>query len=225
MAIGHIAARSRGILRLHGWLLMTWAAAVGLATSAALLHGAGVQSLALRYAVGAGAIYFIGFMAGGWVYARWWSRSREVARAELQHADATDALAYVAQEERIRKRFKWAEWLDFGGGWSGDDPLSALIMVMILLAVAVLGLLALGHFPLFATEALAGFLAEVVLEFVIGAVIARRVLAPRSLDDYWEVMLRKTGLAGLALVIAAGFVGWLLQTLQPEAVTLLQVFR
>lgn len=91
--------------------------------------------------------------------------------------------------------------------------------------LAAFTLLALGYFPLFATEALAGFLAEVVLEFVIGAVIARRVLAPRSLDDYWEVMLRKTGLAGLALVIAAAFVGWLLQTLQPEAITLLQVFR
>ncbi|WP_138512269.1 hypothetical protein [Rhodoferax bucti] len=225
MSLARLAAGSRGILRLHGWLLMAWAVTVGLATSAALLHVAGVHSLALRYAVGAGAIYFIGFVAGGWVYARWWNQSREAARAELQHADAADALAYSEQEERIRKRFRWGEWLDFGAGWGGDDPLSALITVVMLLALAAFALLALGYFPLLATEALAGFLAEVVLEFVIGAVIARRVLAPRSLDDYWEVMLRKTGVAGLALVIAAGLVGWLLQTLQPEAVTLFQVFR
>ena len=224
MALARIAAASRGILRLHGWLLMAWAAMVGLVTSAVLLHLAGVHSLAVRYAVGAGAIYFIGFVAGGWVYARWWNHSRK-ARAELQHADAADALAYSEQEERIRKRFQWGEWLDFGAGWGGDDPLSALITVVMLLALAVLALLALGYFPLLATEALAGFLAEVVLEYVIGAVIARRVLAPRSLDDYWDVMLRKTGLAGLALVIAAGLVGGLLQTLQPEAVTLFQVFR
>lgn len=97
MTIGHIAARSRGILRLHGWLLMAWAAAVGLATSAALLHVAGVHSLTMRYAVGAGAVYFIGFVAGGWVYARWWNRSRDAVRAELQHADAADALAYSEQ--------------------------------------------------------------------------------------------------------------------------------
>lgn len=225
MSIAHIAARSRGILRLHGWLLMAWAAAVGLASSAVLLHGVGVHSLAVRYAVGAGAIYFLGFVAGGWVYARWWNRSQEAARAELQHADAVDFLAYGQQEERIRKRFQWGDGVDLGGGWSGDDPLSAILAVLVLVMLAALALLALGHFPLLATEALAGFLAEVVLEFVIGAVIARRVLKPRSLDDYWVVMLRKTGLAGLALVIAAGFTGWLLQTLQPEAATLFQVFR
>jgi hypothetical protein len=225
VSIAYIAAQSRGVLRLHGWLLMAWAAAVGLASSAVLLHGVGVHSLALRYAVGAGAIYFLGFVAGGWVYACWWNRSQEAARAELQHADAADVLAYAQQEERIRKRFQWGDGVDLGGGWSGDDPLSAVLAVLFFVMLAALALLALGHFPLLATEALAGFLAEVVLEFVIGAVIARRVLKPRSLDDYWVVMLRKTWLAGLALVIAAGFTGWLLQTLQPEAVTLFQVFR
>jgi hypothetical protein len=91
--------------------------------------------------------------------------------------------------------------------------------------LAALAVLVLGYFPIFATEALAGFLAEVVLEFVIGAVIARRVLKPRSLDDYWVVMLRKTWLAGLAWVVGAGATGWLLQTLQPEALTVFQVFR
>jgi hypothetical protein len=113
----------------------------------------------------------------------------------------------------------------WGGGWSGDDPLSAVLAVLVLVLLVALALLALGHLPLLATEMLASFLAEVVLEFVIGAVIARRVLKPRSLDDYWAVMLRKTWLAGLALVIAAGFTGWLLQTLQPDAATLFQVFR
>ena len=225
MSIAHIAARSRGILRLHGWLLMAWAAVVGLASSAVLLHGVGVHSLAVRYAVGAGAIYFLGFVAGGWVYARWWNRSQDAARAELQHADAADFLAYAQQEERIRKRFQWGDGVDLGGGWSGDDPLSAILAVLVFVVLAALALLALGHFPLLATEALAGFLAEVVLEFVIGAVIARQVLKPRSLDDYWVVMLRKTWPAGLALVIAAGLTGWLLQTLQPEAATVFQVFR
>ena len=225
MAIAHIAARSRNILRLHGWLLMAWAAAVGLVTSATLLHVVSVYSLALRYAVGAGAIYFVGFIAGGWVYARWWNQSREAAHAALHHADAADALAYFQQEERIRKRFQWGDGLDLGSGWGGDDPLSAILAVLFFLMLAALAFLALGYFPLFATEALAGFLAEVVLEFVIGAVIARRVLAPRSLDDYWVVMLRKTWLAGLTLVVGAGLCGWALQRLEPNAMTLFQVFR
>jgi hypothetical protein len=204
---------------------MAWAASVGLASSALLLHVVDVHSLALRYAVGAGAVYFLGFVAGGWVYAHGWNRARNVVCAELLHADPSETLAYFEQEERIRKRFQWGDGLDLGGGWGGDDPLSAILAVLCLLVLAALALLVLGYFPLFATEALAGFLAEVVLEFVIGAVIARKVLKPRSLDDYWVVMLRKTWLAGLALVIAAGFTGWVLQTLQPGAVTLFQVFR
>ena len=185
----------------------------------------GVHSMAVRYAAGAGAIYFLGFVAGGWVYAHWWNRTMGAARAALQHADTADFLAYSRQEERIRKRFQWGDGLDLGGGWSGDDPRSAVLVGLVFVLLVALALLALGHLPLLATEMLAGFLAEVVLEFVIGAVIARRVLKPRSLDDYWAVMLRKTWLAGLALVIAAGFTGWLLQTLQPDAATLFQVFR
>nr|WP_315471701.1 hypothetical protein [uncultured Rhodoferax sp.] len=210
---------------MHGWLLMAWAASVGVASSALLLHLVDVHSLALRYAVGAGAVYFLGFVAGGWVYAHWWSRARDVARTELRHADPSETLAYLEKEERIRKRFDWFHGMDFGGGSGGEDPLSAFLAVLMLLMLAALALLVLGYFPLLATEALAGFLAEVVLEFVIGAVIARKVLAPRSLDDYWVVMLGKTWMAGLALVVGAGAVGWVLQTLQPGAVTLLQVFR
>jgi hypothetical protein len=224
MTIAHIAARSRGILRLHGWLLMAWAATVGLATSALLLHVVGVHALAVRYAAGAGAIYFLGFVAGGWVYARWWNQSRS-ARAELRHADVSEQQEYVAWQEAARQRFDWFNGMDFGGGPWGDDPLSAILAVVMLLVLAALAVLVLGYFPIFATEALAGFLAEVVLEFVIGAVIARRVLKPRSLDDYWVVMLRKTWLAGLAWVVGAGATGWLLQTLQPEALTVFQVFR
>lgn len=223
--MAHIAARSRRILRLHGWLLMAWAATVGLASSALLLHVVGVHALAVRYAAGAGAIYFLGFVAGGWVYARWWNQSREAAHAEFHHADVAETLAYLEQEERIRKRFQWGDGLDFGGGWSGDDPLSAILAILFFLVLAALAVLVLGYFPIFATEALAGFLAEVVLEFVIGAVIARRVLKPRSLVDYWVVMLRKTWLAGLVWVVGAGAAGWLLQTLQPEALTVFQVFR
>lgn len=67
----------------------------------------------------------------GGVYARWWNQSKEAARAEFHHADVAETLAYFEQEERIRKRFQW-----------GDDPLSAILAVVMLLVLAAADLAA-----------------------------------------------------------------------------------
>lgn len=224
MSIAHIAPRSRGVLRLHGWLLMAWAVSVGFATSAALLHAGAVHSLALRYTLGAGAVYFLGFVLGGWWYAKWWNARRHLTTEMPQHANTAEVLEYQQTEEAARKKWEWFDWVgDFGS--LGDDPLSAVLAVLMLLGLGVILLVLMGYLPVIATDAFASFLAEVVLEFVIGAIIARRVLKPRVLEDYWSIMVRKTWWAGVLLMVVSGAVGYLIQSLNPDALTLFQAFR
>ncbi len=203
---------------------MAWAASVGFATSALLLHAGAVHSLALRYTLGAGAVYFIGFVLGGWWYAKWWNARRGLVADMPEHASTTEALEYQQAEDAARKKFEWFDWLgDFGS--LGDDPLSALVAVFMLLGVVVVLALLMGYLPVLATDAFASFLAEVILEFVIGAVIARRVLKPRVLDDYWGITLRKTWLVGLLMMVVCGGAGYGIQRMNPEALTLFQLFR
>ncbi|PQA76671.1 hypothetical protein [Rhodoferax sp. TS-BS-61-7] len=224
MSIAHIAPRSRSVLRLHGWLLMAWAASVGFVTSALLLHAGAVHSLALRYTLGAGAVYFVGFVLGGWWYAKWWNARRGLVADMPEHASTAEVLEYQQAEEAARKKFEWFDGLgDFGS--LGDDPLSALLAVFMLLGVVVVLALLMGYLPVLATDAFASFLAEVILEFVIGAVIARRVLKPRVLEDYWGITLRKTWLVGLLMMVVCGGVGYGIQRMNPEALTLFQLFR
>lgn len=224
MSIAHIAPGSRRVLRLHGWVLMVWAVSVGFATSAVLLHAGAVHSLALRYTLGAGAVYFLGFVLGGWWYAKWWNARRHFVTEMPQHASTAEVLEYQQTEEAARKKFEWFDWLgDFGS--LGDDPLSAVLAVLMLLGLAIILLLLMGYLPVIATDAFASFLAEVVLEFVIGAIIARRIFKPRVLADYWGIMLRKTWLAGVLLMVVSGAVGYVIQALNPDALTLFQVFR
>lgn len=224
MSLANIEPRDRMQFRLHGWLLMAWALAVGVSSSAALLHLLDVHSLALRYAIGAAAIYFVGFLLGGWVYAKWWNNQRGYSDDLPGHADLNDVIAYQQNEEHLGKKFKKFEWLEPFSFGDGSDPLSVLLGLLWVFAALACVVLFMGYMPILATEVLAGFLAEVVLEFVIGAVIARRVLKPRSLDAYWSVTFKKTWSAGFLLVCFSLAVGWGLQYLNPEALNIFQVF-
>jgi hypothetical protein len=225
MSIAQIAPRNRGVLRLHGWLLVVWAASAGFATSALLLHAGAIHSLALRYSVGAGAVYFVGFVFGGWWYARWWNARPSLTAETPRHASTSEVLAYQQSEEAVQKKFGWFNWLGDIGASGGDDPLSALLAILMLLGLAALALLFLGYFPIIATDAFASFLAEVVLEFVIGGVVARRALQPQSIDKYWSFMVGKTWIAGLLLMAVCGAVGYAIHELNPNALTIFQVFR
>lgn len=224
MSVGKISPGSRGLLRFHGWLLALWAAAIGLLTSALFLHVFHVQSMAVRYAVGAAAVYFIGFVFGGWWYVAWWNQRRDRMAADLpSHASSQQELEYNEAQEKIRSKFGGLDFLDVGGG--GDDPLSALLLIVGVVILLVALLFFAGYVPMALTDVLAGYLAEIVLEFVIGAVIVRRVLRPRSMGGYWGFALRRTGLAGVAMVVVFGVAGFMLQSFDPTAHTLLQVFR
>lgn len=197
-----------------------------------MLHILGIHSMAQRYAIGAGAVYFLGFVVGGWWYARWWNAQRQCASEMPMHATPEDQLKYQQEDEGIRKKFSKFQWMGDGldiGVESGDDPLSALIGIVVLIFFGVFILLFLlmflGYLPYFATDLLAGYLAEILLEFVIGGLLVRRVLLPRSLDSYWRYVVKKTWLYGAFTVTVFGAVGHVIQQLRPDALTLLQAFH
>lgn len=211
-------------MRLHGWLLAAWALSVGVLANAALLHLMHVHSMAARYAIGMGTMYLLGFVLGGYWYLKWWYARKQSAAVELPaHASPDDQLAYEREREKFNKKLSKFEWLgDFGNVPIGEDPLSALLGILILAVFFVFVLFLLGHFPLIATEALAGHAAEIVLEFIIGGVALRKLSQPMTEDDYWGVTLRRSLPSGLFLIAAAALFGWAVQQHNPEASTLLQ---
>nr|WP_315429658.1 hypothetical protein [uncultured Albidiferax sp.] len=223
MSLSKINPRQRGLLRLHGWLLMLWVSAIGLLTSAALLHIFHVHSIAVRYATGAGVVYFVGFVLGGWWYARWWNMRRGSAADLPSHATAEEQVQYDQEVESARK--KWGNFDGLGDFASlGDDPLSALLFVIWLIGVVLLAALFMGYLPWLTTDLLAGYLAEIVLEFVIGGLLVRRILRPRQLDQYWRFMVRRTWVFGLLMVVVFFAIGSAIQYIDPSAKTLFQAF-
>nr|WP_315239770.1 hypothetical protein [uncultured Albidiferax sp.] len=223
MSLSKIEPRKHGLFRLHGWLLVLWASAIGLCTSAALLHLFHVHSMAVRYAVGAGAVYFVGFVWGGWWYARWWNGRRALGDRLPAHATADEQVAYDQSVDAMRK--KLGKFDGLGDFFSvGDDPLSALLFVIGLIGAAVLLAFFLGYLPVLTADLLAGYLAEIVLEFVIGGLLVRRILRPRQLDQYWRFIVGKTWMLGILLVVVFGAFGAAIQYVNPAAKTLLQIF-
>lgn len=224
MTLSKIDPRYRSTLRLHGWLLILWASAVGFLTSTLLLHVFMVRSMGVRYAVGAASVYFIGFVIGGKWYANWWNEKRHSVAGLPRHASPEDQVQYDQKEMAIRKKFEKFDWLgDISG--LGDDPLSALIAIIWLVGVAFFVLLLLGYLPYFATDLIAGYMAEIVLEFVIGGLLMRRVLKPRAMDDYWGFIVGKTWLAGVLMIVVFGSVGFLIQNAYPDMKTIFQLLH
>lgn len=225
MSLAKIDPRNRNTLRLHGWLLALWAFAVGLLTSALLLHVFKVHSLATRYALGAGSIYLLGFVWGGYWYAKWWNDRPRTDADFPTRASSIDEVRYTQENEAIGKKFSRFDGLGDLGSLGGDDPLSALLAIIVLIGLALFLALLLGYAPFLITDLLAGYLAEIVLEFVIGGLLLRHISKPRVLGDYWGLMLRRTLLAGLTFVAVAACLGWAIQVAYPEAQTLLQALR
>ena len=88
------------------------------------------------------------------------------------------------------------------------------------------GLLLLGGMaPVLLMDGVAGLLAEVAVQFVFGARIARRIMRPKSHDAAFMTIVAKTWLIGLVLVVASVGAGWLLHTVAPGAASLGDLFR
>ena len=81
------------------------------------------------------------------------------------------------------------------------------------------------YLPLIGVEIFTGYVAEVVLEFVIGASILHQILKPRTLDEYWPVMVKQTWITGCLLIAAAGYLGFVIQHWKPGAETIFQALR
>jgi hypothetical protein len=222
MSLGKIAPSDRALLKFHGWLLLAWSVCIGVLTSAFLLYVAHVHSMALRYAAASTVFYLGGFVFGGWWYVRWW-RSR--GDGGPRRASADDEMAYGQEQEAARKNLNWfdgLDWLSWGGG---DDPISILLMIIAALVMLVLVTAIAWMLPGMATDALGGFLAELVVEFVIGAVLLRRLTRPKSMDEYWSHAFRNTWVAGAFLVALFTAAGFSMQRLNPEARTLVEFAR
>lgn len=229
MSLERIAGPDRNRLRLHGALLLLWSVLVGIASSAVLLHIFQVHSMAVRYAVGAAAMYFLGFLGGGWCYAAWWNQSRERASLLAMPASQEEQVSYQELRALLRKPLvnpfpnglKWfLEILDY----VFLDRVGFLLFLAYALIVALIYLF-LIYFPVIGVETFAGYLAEVVLEFVIGASVVQKILKPRALDEYWPVMVKKTWITGCLLVAASGAAGFLIQYWYPGAETVFQALR
>jgi len=94
MSLEFIGDSDRNRLRVHGALLMLWSALVGSASSALLLHVFQVHSVAVRYCVGAAAVYFLGFLVGARIYAASWLQDDKrplPAHASLERAEEISA--------------------------------------------------------------------------------------------------------------------------------------
>jgi hypothetical protein len=79
--------------------------------------------------------------------------------------------------------------------------------------------------PVLLMDGIAGLLAEVAVQFVFGALIARRVMRPQSHDAAFMSIVARTWLIGLLLFVASVGAGWLLHESAPGAVSVGDLFR
>ena len=237
VTLARIAHPQRITLRRQAGMLLLWACVVGFATSALLLHRYSVQSMAIRYMAVAGVMYFLGFVVGAYACLRWWVAMPPSDAHYPAEALPDDAALY--REQVVARR---DHWLSISRWWhcshdNDDDTydsnrsllgtffgwLFQLLIGFILSVLATLMGLVFGYLPIVLAEALAGFLAVLLLKFVIGGrALAHYATAP-ILRGYWQFVLGKTGLAGLACMAVAAGAGYWLEVNNPTATDLIDV--
>lgn len=220
MSLGKIAPSHRSSLRWHGWLLALWAFFVGWVASWALLR-LGVSSPMVRWPLAMLAMYGMGFIGGCYFYIRWRQDGAQAGDVPGR-ADPADEMAYQDDEQTLKRRMDWlAEAIDIGSFAEVFPPLWIIVVPLVAIALAIL----LAVLPWLATEMLAGFLAELILEFVIGAAVMRRVLRPRPLEESPMGVAARTWWLGVLAAVVAGGLGYVAHQVAPQAVTLGQVIQ
>jgi hypothetical protein len=224
MGLRELNPQTRRRLRLHGALLTLWCLLVGVATSALLLHAAGLRSPPLRFALTAVVMYGVGMVLGTRFWLSHFATSVDHERGVLGRADLQQQLAFDAEQadlrawrERIGRRFDAAEALGNLAGLFEAEGVALLFIVPALVFSAVALLMLAGLLPFMLVDGLAGLLAEVAIQFVFGALVARRLLRPRGHSEVALEILGRTWIAGLLLVVCSAAAGWALVRFAPGA--------
>jgi hypothetical protein len=232
MSLRDLNVATRRRLRFHAWLLSAWCVGLGFATSWILLHGFGLRLPAPRYGIAAVVMYGLGLVVGARIWLVHFSQSVRQEPGRLGRAAPEDAVALEA-EKRARERrgehaggsFDLANGLGYVAEMLSLGEAAALLIVPAVLFLLA-GLLLLGGMvPVLLMDGVAGLLAEVAVQFVFGALIARRIMRPKSHDAAFMTIVARTWLIGLLLVVASVGAGWLLQTAAPGAASLGDLFR
>ena len=232
MSLADLNVATRRRLRRHAWLLAAWCVALGFATSWTLLHVFGLRAPAPRYGIAAVVMYSLGLVCGARIWLLRFSRSVREEPGLLGRAGPQDAAA-LAGEQRARARrgeragdaFDASNGFGFFADLLSLDEAAALLIVPALLFLLLGGVLVAGMVPALLMDGIAGLLAEVAVQFVFGALIARRIMRPRSHDHAFMTIVGKTWLIGVLLVTASVGAGWLLAQVNPAGATIADLFR
>ena len=226
MSLHHLTPVTQRRLRRHATVLTLWCLLVGFVTSTILLRGFGMTHPATRYGVAAAVMYGLGLVLG----LRFWLLSfAQSALADEASGRAAGvpgrpgAPAPASRPERSRTESRW-DWLDVLNVFELGEAAFLLVIPAVVVALGAL-LFSLVGAPLLLADGLAGILAEVAVQFVLGALIARRVLRPRDPGDALLSIVGRTWVIGLLLVLASTTFGLTLRWLYPGAVALADVWR
>jgi len=232
MSLRDLNRHTRRRLHRHAWLLTLWCVSIGLATSWLLLHAFAVRSPAVRYAISAIAMYSLGLVVGARVWLVHFSRLVCGKATDLGTATPGDIAVFDSAEREQKRRdasgeghFGWKNLLGHSLDLLNFDEAAALLIIPALVIAFVGGLLAAGVVPALLLDGLAGLLAEVAVQFVFGAYIARRVIRPKAHGEAFLSIVGRTWLAGVVFFVASAGAGWLLMQMNPGGASIADLFR
>lgn len=223
MSLAHLAPRVRRRLRWQGWLILLASLGAGVLTNAALWRLGHVTSMALRWAASAIGLY-LAMLWSVVLWLRWAAADAAAHPLDWQRASAAEVAGYDARRERERVKRSWGS-LEGGANLLDLGELAAVLLVpaLIFIAIGLLGLM--GAIPMFFGEGMAGLLAELLLQFVLGAWLLRRARTPDRIDGLSRALLARTWWIGLVMVLLSAAAGWWVQDRYPETRTLRELWR
>jgi hypothetical protein len=232
MSLRDLNETTRRRLHVHAWLLSLWCVAVGLVTSWILLHGFELRSPPARYGIVAILMYSLGLVVGARIWLVRFSRSVAeepgvlgIAAPHERHAFDAEAKAREQQKELGRTALNWADFFSGLADLLSLEEVAALLIVPALIAALVGVLLLSVGMPVMLMDGLAAMLAEVAVQFVFGALIAKRAMRPKAHDAAFMTIVGRTWTAGLIFFVASAAAGLLLSLLNPGGATVVDLLR
>ena len=232
MSLRDLNLQTRRRLRRHAWLLTLWCVGIGVATSWLLLHVVHVHSPAIRYAISAIAMYSLGLVVGARIWLARFSQAVQSEPAGLGTATPGDIAVFDSEQREQKRRdgarkegFDWTDLLGHSLDLLNFDEAAALLIIPALVIALVGVLLAAGVVPALLLDGLAGLLAEVAVQFVFGAYIARRIIRPQAHEEAFLSIVGKTWLAGIVFFVVSAGAGWLLMQMNPGGASIADLFR